>query len=122
MSLVELDSESLVSDWVLTQSVLNHLDEQGTASAVRRVARSLRPGGRWVSTVCFDDSVDRVEAGDPHGRRPNEFWRSLTNPKWLESVLEDSGLCMETVLDAAHPRGMDVFVARRPHSATCEVP
>lgn len=113
MSLVALDAQALSLDWVLTQSVLNHLDEHGTVATVGRVSRSLGPEGRWVSTACFDAKVERVEAGAVHGRRPREFWRSLTNPRWFRGVLDRCGLYMEEVGDAAHPRGLDVFVARR---------
>lgn len=98
-------------DWVLTQSVLNHLDEAGIRATVERVARALAPGGCWVSTVCFDTTVERVEAGAPHPRRGGEYWRSRTNPGWLSKLLASRGLAMDAWRDRPHPRGMDVFVA-----------
>jgi SAM-dependent methyltransferase len=113
MSVAALDARSLLVDWVLTQSVLNHLDENGVLTTVQRAARALRPGGRWVSTVIFDTGVERVCPGAAHGRRTGEFWRSLTNPEWLKEVLDDSGLSMIILPEAAHPRGQDVFLATR---------
>jgi SAM-dependent methyltransferase len=111
MSITELDHTSHEVDWVLTQSVLNHLDETEILATVRRASGALRPGGQWVSTICFDSAVDRVTAGEPHGRRVGEYWRSLTNPTWFRSVLADFGFSMEVLRAAHHPRGHDVFVS-----------
>jgi len=113
MTIDALDARRAQYDWVLTQSVLNHLDAEDTIATVRRVARALAPGGRWVSTVRFDHTVERVRPGKAHGRRPDEYWRSLTNPEWLQGVLAACGLHFDLIRDAAHPRGMDVFEAAR---------
>lgn len=112
-TLEEHDARDARYEWALTQSVLNHLDADGTVATVDRVARALAPGGRWVSTVRLDRTVERVEAGAPHGRRPAEFWRSRTNPDWLNAILAARGFAWEVLPEAAHPRGMDVFVATR---------
>lgn len=117
LTLEALDASRARYDWILTQSVLNHLDEQGLIATVSRVARLLMPDGRWASTIRFDERVSRVEPGRPHGRRPQEYWRSLANPSWLEQVLAKHGLYMQRTHEPRHPRGMDLFVAHVKASA-----
>lgn len=111
--LATMDVSRHTYDWVLTQSVLNHLDEDQIVATICRVSRVLRTRGRWVSTVLFDAAVERVGLGEAHGHRPREFWWSRVNPTWLMEVMQAQGLTWQVVAGADHPRGMDVFVATR---------
>lgn len=109
--LATLDASGSTYDWVLTQSVLNHLDEDQIVATIRRVSQVLGVTGRWVSTVLFDATVPRVRVGEAHGHRPREFWWSRVNPVWLTEVMQAQGLTWHVVAGADHPRGMEVFVA-----------
>jgi len=113
VELKDLAAENGVFDWILTHSVLNHLDADGVVGVVRVVDRLLAPQGRWVSTIRFDASVPVVEPGKPHGRREGEYWRAVANPRWLDVVFESVGLVRAPADVLPHPRGMDVFVALR---------
>ena len=111
-TLDDLDACGTRFDWLLTHSVLNHLDEAGTIATIDRVARVLAAAGRWVSTIRFDADVATVEPGAAHGRRAGEYWRSLTSRRWLCDVLASRRLVLIS-LDADHPRAMDVFMVTR---------
>lgn len=111
LSVDELDRSRERYDWILTHSVLNHLDAPQIVATVARVHALLAPKGRWVSTICFDENAPGVVGGEPHGRRRGEFWRSTTNPGWFRETLRDHDLEMCAVKLPPHPRGMDVFVA-----------
>lgn len=100
-------------DWVLTQSVLNHLDLAGVRDVIEKVAISLRPGGRWVTTYLLDSDVADVEPGEAHPERPDERLTSRMNPAWFAEVTRDAGLRWEHLPDVAHPRGLQVGVLRR---------
>ncbi|MDO9022906.1 MAG: class I SAM-dependent methyltransferase [Deltaproteobacteria bacterium] len=111
VELATLDALGRTYDWVLTQSVLNHLDEDQIVATISRVSRVLGPNGRWVSTALFDPAAARVRLGEAHGHRPREFWWSRVNPVWFTGVMNAHGLMWHAVADAEHPRGMAVFVA-----------
>ncbi len=100
-------------DYVLTQSVLNHLDAQQIKLTVGRVARMLKTDGRWATTGHFSKDVSEVDLGEPHPVRPNELWRSVAGLGWFRAVLAAAGFAMALVHDHPHPRGQDVLVIRR---------
>ena len=99
-------------DFVLTQSVLNHLDADGVVSTVLRVSHALGPNGLWVSTGLLDPNVSSVEAGAPHPTRPGERLSSTVGTDWFISRLAGSGLVMSLDQVAEHPRGLTTFVVR----------
>jgi SAM-dependent methyltransferase len=101
------------ADFVLTQSVLNHLDAEQVEATVARVASVLADDGKWLSTGRISEEVERVDEGQPHPTRPNERLDSVMGKMWFERVLSHHGLMMEPVTGHPHPRGLDVFCIRR---------
>lgn len=101
------------ADFVLTQSVLNHLNAKRIEATVDRVNSVLADDGKWLSTGRLSDTVETVDEGQPHPTRPNERLDSVMGRAWFESVLSDYGLVMEPVDGHPHTRGLDVFCVRR---------
>lgn len=95
-------------DWVLSQSVLNHLDLAGVRDVVEKVSLCLRPGGRWVTTYILDSEVADVEPGEAHPERPDEWRSSRMNPRWFETVTLNAGLRWENLPGIPHPRGLQI--------------
>lgn len=100
-------------DWVLTQSVLNHLGEAELLRTVDRVSESLAAHGRWIFTIVFDPTARTVRHGEPHSHREGEYRCSRVNPHWFLGVLRRRKISFAPVPDGAHPRGLNVFMARR---------
>ena len=101
------------ADFVLTQSVLNHLGAEQIEATVARVNAVLADKGKWLSTGRLCEEVEIVDEGKPHPTRPNERLDSVMGRAWFERILSDYGLVMEPVDDHPHPRGLDVFCVRR---------
>lgn len=99
-------------DWVLTQSVLNHLDARGIEGTIARVARALGPSGWWVGTIRFG-AVEEVVLGRPHPSREGEWVSNRVSPRWFEQRLTRQGLAMVEVKTVRHPSGLDLFLAHR---------
>ncbi|KPQ01671.1 M20/M25/M40 family metallo-hydrolase [Marinobacter sp. HL-58] len=100
-------------DFVLTQSVLNHLDAKQIETVVAQVNSVLATGGQWILTARISDLVDQVDEGVPHPTRPNERLDSVMGRAWFQRVLYDYGMVMEPVVGHIHPRGLDVACVRR---------
>ncbi|QDG52105.1 M20/M25/M40 family metallo-hydrolase [Persicimonas caeni] len=101
------------ADFVLTQSVLNHLGAEQVEATVARVASVLADDGKWLSTGRISEAVERVDEGQPHPRRPNERLDSVMGRAWFERLLSEHGLVIETLTGHPHPRGLDVFCVQR---------
>ena len=101
------------ADFVLTQSVLNHLRAEQIEDVVARVNAVLSDTGTWLSTGRLSTDVEIVDEGDPHPTRPDERLDSVIGRAWFERILSNYGLEMELVDDHPHPRGLDVFRVRR---------
>lgn len=71
-ALPELDQLTGEFSLVMATAVWMHLDEAERARGVRRVARLLRPGGRWVLTLRHDRAPKPVapKPGAPKTRAP----------------------------------------------------
>ncbi len=102
--------EPMGVDFVLAQSVLNHLDEPGVRATVHRVARHLGERGRWLGTASFASDVAGVVTGRAHPRRPGEFVHTRMSFSWFAELLAKQGLAAER-LPNHHPRGLHAFVA-----------
>jgi arylamine N-acetyltransferase/SAM-dependent methyltransferase len=90
-------------DFILTQSVLNHLNEDQLHSLVDKIRVLLESDGTWISTVYFDSNIDTIQSNSPHPFRPNESVNSRFNPEWFESLLLHSGFSVEVISDLIHP-------------------
>lgn len=101
------------ADFVITQSVLNHLQAEQIEDLVARVNAVLSNTGTWLSTGRLSNDVEIVDGGEPHPNRPNERLNSVIGRSWFERILSEYGLVMEPVDDHPHPRGLDVFRVRR---------
>ena len=103
-------SPPLGCDFVVTQSVLNHLDEAEIVQTVARVRRHLAGDGIWLGTADFDERVSRVDPGPPHPTRAGERLHSRIQPRWFGELLAEHelGFVCEGV---DHPRGLDGFRA-----------
>lgn len=109
-------------DYVLAQSVLNHLDAERIRETVWRVAQVLADDGRWVVTAKLSDTVDGVDPGIPHPSRPNERLESLMGIAWFDGLLNEFGLLRTPLDEWVHPRGLDVFeIVRDVTAATTAV-
>jgi hypothetical protein len=102
-----------VFDFVLTQSVLNHLDAAGIAQTIDRVAASLSADGRWLTTVALSESVDGVACGKPHPWREGEWWKAVMHPKWFTEQCLARDLSIVAMPDVDHPAGLTTAVLGR---------
>lgn len=96
-------------DFILTQSVLNHLDRRGIRQLVERAEKKLAPDGMWLGTATFCNDVPELTSHQPHPTRPNEFVSTKMNPDWFASILNEFGLQIDFVLPMTHPRSLDPF-------------
>jgi SAM-dependent methyltransferase len=103
-------------DFVVTQSVLNHLDEAGIVQTVARVGRHLADHGIWLGTAAFDEGVHRVDPGQSHPTRAGERLHSRIQPQWFGELLEGHELSFARE-GVDHPRGLDGFRASRRESS-----
>jgi SAM-dependent methyltransferase len=90
-------------DRVYSISVLEHIPNDGDATAMREIARVLRPGGRLVITVPFDDRGYREEfvSSDVYERqsdgRPTFYQRHYDMESLARRLVEPSGLALEHI-------------------------
>lgn len=108
--LAEFQSGEKKFDWILTQSVLNHLDRDGVLGVIKIVAASLAPGGRWVTTYLLNPNAKDVQVGDIHPDRDNEWLWSHINPDWFREEIRSHGLSWEDKHLIRHPRGLSIGV------------
>lgn len=112
-TLEQLDATPpLDADYVVTQSVLNHLDATGVEQTVARVGRHLAPEGVWLGTAALASDLSSLELGAPHLRRHGEYVHVRMNLEWLAGVAARHGLVVESA-PVDHPRGLGGFVVRR---------
>lgn len=107
------ESANRTFDFVLAQSVLNHLGRDDIVSTVARVARVLAPRGVWLATARLDTDVAEVLEGPAHPHRPGEYLSVHMNPEWFRSLLGKHNLTMRREPDSPHPRGLTVLSVRR---------
>ena len=89
-------------DYILTQSVLNHLEEKELTVLIENISDMLGKNGSWVSTVCYDSNIETINYKTPHPFRDNETLNSRFNPGWFESLLNFNGLKIEHLSDLIH--------------------
>ena len=95
-----------VFDFVLTQSVVNHLDRAGIEATICRVASSMRSGAIWLTTLQLSSRAAFVEPGKPHRWRAGELTSSRVNPEWFFGLCAAAGLAVVIWPDRAHPAGL----------------
>jgi SAM-dependent methyltransferase len=100
-------------DFILTQSVLNHLDAAGIGQTIDRVAASLVDDGFWLTTVALSESVDGVRCGRAHPWREGEWWKSVMHPTWFAEQVVARGLQLVAMPDTDHPAGLTTAILRR---------
>lgn len=100
-------------DFVLTQSVLNHLDQQGIQQTVKRVDDKIAPDGLWLGTAHFSAEIATLTSDQIHPTRPNEFLTTKMNPAWFATLLENHGLGVEFRAPIEHPRALAPFQSYR---------
>jgi SAM-dependent methyltransferase len=90
-------------DFILTQSVLNHLNEDRIQPIVRMMSSLLKPNGIWISSVWFDSNVDTIQGNSLHPFRPDENLNTRYNPNWFESILSEEDLTLKPITGITHP-------------------
>lgn len=90
-------------DFLLTQSVLNHLDSNRLVTLVNQISSLMNDKSIWVSTVHFDSSVESNQIRTSHPFRLNESLNSRFNPDWFELLLSKSGLFIDSISEIKHP-------------------
>ncbi len=99
-------------DYVLTQSVLNHLDADAIGTTIDRVRAALAPDGRWLTTVALSETVEGVAFGEPHPWRDGESWKAVMNPRWFTQQCHARGLTVAVMPDIEHPAALTTAVLR----------
>ena len=103
-------------DFVLTQSVLNHLDHHGIETLIKRVDAKLTAHGLWVGTAEFLDTITSLTSEHTHPTRPNEYVSTKMNTDWFASLLQTVGLAVEFRSPIEHPRHLEPFQVYRKDS------
>lgn len=107
LGLDQLDQfDTATFDYVLTQSVLNHLDRAGIETTVARVAAALKPQGKWLTTLLVDADAAPVQLGEPHGWRTGEWKSTRVQPAWFLALCVANGLQATCWPDRLHPAGL----------------
>lgn len=107
-------------DFILTQSVLNHLSMDAIFELIDRVRIKLAPDGQWIGTAQFDGDVGTVSHSELHPTRPDEYVSTTMNPSWFATQLDARGLALNFDLDMEHPRGLIPFRIRHRAQEGCK--
>jgi SAM-dependent methyltransferase len=100
-------------DYILTQSVLNHIDAETVLQVIDVVDKTLAPSGIWVGSALFC-AADSPSFSSPHPRRPREWTRVTHSLPMIQGDLQRRGLCLALHPEILHPRQLEVFSVRRP--------
>jgi SAM-dependent methyltransferase len=97
-------------DSVYSISVIEHIPDGGDATAMREIARVLKPNGRVVLTVPFDERGYREEfvSSDVYERQsdgsPTFYQRHYDMASVFERLVKPSGLRLERITWFGEPR------------------